>query len=266
MSESATAEAAYYSHTLNRRPSPQPEDSALESERARDPRLAAISAHSLLPALLPPEIRAHIYALAFGGNRVAVTCSAGCYCAGTHTGPYRAEHRWLLQGLPGGSAGRMDAQRGFVEQALWEVHCPRAWGEWVGKLREVGVLDAVRDVRVNVFETSLECWELDTRVLVGLRSVTFCPWQMGWTCDVPALEGSVELSDERVMPLVRKKLETMAGYGWVWEMVNLGREKRGGWKVYFLLPVRYLYEVARDRKRWQLKVSFLSLLIFSLSE
>lgn len=188
MAESATADATYYAyaHTLTHRPA---SPSALESERARDPRLPAISAR--LATALPPEIRAHIWDLAFGGNRVAVTARSGCFCAGEQRGPWRAEHRWLLglgQGKAAGEgegeeeglvATRRDAVRAFVERALWEVHCPKAWEEWVGTMRRAGVLGCVRDVRVNVFETSRECWEVDTGVLTGLRSLTFTPWQKG---------------------------------------------------------------------------------------
>lgn len=255
MAESATADASYYAYTLTHRPA---SPSTLESERARDPRLPAISAR--LATALPPEIRAYIYELAFGGNRVAVTASSGCYCAGQQRGPWRAEHRWLLAlGEVKGEGmveTRRDAVRGFTERALWEVHCPGAWEEWVGVMRRAGVLGSVRDIGVNVFELSRECWEVQTGLLEGLRSVTFCPWQKGWTLDVAALEGSEELSDQNMMPLVRNILETKAGYGWMWEMVKMGREERGGWKLYFLLPVRYLHEVSRERKRWQLKVCF----------
>lgn len=62
------------------------------------------------------------------------------------------------------------------------------------------------------------------------------------------------LSDERLVPLASNCLQTKPGYGWAWEMLKLGREKRGGWKLHFLLPMRYLHEVSQGRKRWQLKV------------
>jgi hypothetical protein len=244
MAETATAEATYYSHTLTHRP----HSPTLESERDRDPRLADITIQLLT---LPAEIRSHIYALAFGGNRVAVTCKAGCFCASSHTGRYRAEHRWLLNLTTG--AVRQDAQRGFVSQALWEIHCPSAWKLFVESMQSIGALDSVRHVRANVFETSNDPCVVDTAVFASLRSVTFCPWQKGWTCDIPEPEGSSELSNEKVMPKVREILATKAGYQWVWDMVKVGRKERGGWKIYFLLPIRYL--ISADRKRWQMRVS-----------
>jgi hypothetical protein len=246
MSETATADATYYSHTLTHRP----HSPTMESSRDRDTRLTAITSKLLS---LPLEIRSHIYALTFSGNRVAVTCHSGCYCASMTTGRYRAEHRWLLHLTSG--AVRLDAQRGFVSQAWWEIHCPSAWEVFVQRLRVAGAERWVRHVRTNVFETSPEPWVVRTGDLAGLRSVTFCPWQKGWSCDVPALQGSLELSDEMMMPKVKEMLRTKAGYEWVWEMVKLGREERGGWKVHFLFPIRYLHEVTRDRKRWQLRVS-----------
>lgn len=244
MAETATAEATYYSHTLTRRP----HSPALESERERDPRLADITARLLT---LPGEIRSHIYALTFGGNRVAVTCRTGCYCASAQTGGYRAEHRWLLSLTKG--AVRQDAQRGFVSQTLWEIHCPSAWKAFVESMSSVGAMDWVRHVRANVFETSHEPCVVDTAVFGGLRSVMFCPWQKGWTCDIAEVEGSIELSDERMIPRVREVLAKKAGYQWVCDMLSLGRQHRGGWKIYFLFPVRYL--ISADRKRWQLRVS-----------
>ena len=246
MAETATAEATYYSHTLIRR-SPLP----FMPPSDRDPRLAPITAKLLT---LPPEIRQLIYHYAFHGNRVAVTCRSGCYCPSNKTGRYRAEHHWVLELSKAGGKDaavlkpvRQDAQRGFVAEALWEVHCLSAWQLFEARMRQLRATASVKHVQVTVFETSREGWVVGTGAFQRLRSVTFCPWQKGWTCDVRAQLGSPELGDVAMMPRVRNVLETKSGYDWVWKMVSIGPEGRGGWKVYFLLPVRYLVATSNDR-------------------
>jgi hypothetical protein len=244
MSETATAEAGYYSHTLTHREYYPP------APYKPDPRLTDISANLLS---LPTELRAYIYHLAFHGNRVAVTSRVGCYCASTHTGRYRDDHHWLLN-LPAGSAVRNDAQRGFVAETLWEVHCPAAFDVFVRVMRRARALDSVRHLLVNVFDTSTESWVVQTERFSQLRSVTFAPWQKGWTIDVPALLGTEEMSDRKVMEKVRAVVDTKHGYGFVRDCLQKGRHGRGGWTCHFLFPIRYLSRFSAAKRSWALKV------------
>ncbi len=238
MVESVTAET--YFHTLNARPYYFPFDS-----RDRDPRLPIISSRLLQ---LPPEIRNRIYVLSFSGSRVAVTAGNGCYCASDTTGPYRADHKWLLTGLSG--RVRQDAQCAFIRVAMWELHCIAAFSLFLRRLRILGALSYVRHIRINVFETSREHWELPLDELPSLRTITFAPWQKGWTIDIAEKEGSAELSDSNVMEKVYDVLGYKDGYEPVRSLITGPRD----FKVFFVFPIRYLLPGEARLKRWQLKV------------
>ena len=239
MAESATAETAYF-HTLNARSYFFPFDS-----RDRDPRLPKISSQLLQ---LPPEIRHRIYELAFDGNRVAITSRNGCYCASETTGPYRADHKWLLTELTG--RVRQDAQRAFVKLALWELHCVSAFTLFLTQMERLGALSCVRHIRINVFETSRERWELPLDQLPFLRSITFAPWQKGWTIDIPEQDGSEKLSDSSIMDKVYHVLGYKDGYEPVRSLIVRPRN----FKVFFVFPIRYLLSGEGRLKRWQLKI------------
>jgi hypothetical protein len=238
MAESATAETAYF-HTLNARPFFFPLDS-------RDPELANITSQLLQ---LPPEIRFRIYELAFGGNRVAVTARQGCYCASDTTGSYRADHTWLLTEVSG--RVRQDAQYAFIKLAMWELHCMTAFDLFLKRMRLLNALQYVRHIRVNVFETSREHWELPLDQLPCLRTVTFSPWQKGWTVDIPEREGSEALSDSSVMTKVHEVLGYKDGYQPVKDLISSDRSFR----VFFVFPIRYLLPGISGLRRWQLKAS-----------
>ena len=238
MVESAAAET--YVHTLNARPYFFPFDN-----RDRDARLSKISSQLLQ---LPPEIRNKIYGLAFSGNRVAVTASNGCYCASPTTGPYRADHKWLLTELPG--RVRQDAQRAFINLAMWELHCIAAFNVFLRRMRILNALHCVRHIRTNVFETSREHWELPLHELPSLRTITFAPWQKGWTIHIPERDGSEQLSDFNIMEKVYDVLGYKDGYEPVRSLITGPRN----FKVFFVFPIRYLLPSEARLKRWQLKV------------
>ncbi len=237
MTESATAETAYF-HTLNARAYYFPSD--------RDKRLEAVSANLLN---LPAEIRARIYDLAFNGNRVAVSSGSGCYCASDGTGPYREDHRWLLTNATG--RVRQDAQYAFIKRAIWELHCEGAFKLFLARMNALGALSEVRHIRVSVFETSREYWQLPLEKLPHLRSVTFAPWQKGWTIDVPAKDGSDQLTDASIIEKVRDLMAYKDGYEPVRDLIASQRS----YIIYFVFPIRYLLPGKVLPYRWQLKVS-----------
>ena len=242
MTESATAETAYF-HTLNARPFFLPLD---HSER--DPRLSKISSQLLR---LPVEIRYRIYELAFHDNRVAVTAANGCYCASDTTGPYRFDHRWLLTEISG--PVRRDAQHAFIKLAMWELHCLSAFRLFLKRIAALNALEHVRHIRINVFETSRERWQLPLEQLPSLRSITFAPWQKGWTIDVPETEGLPALSDASIMEKVHDVLNYKDGYGPVRDLMTSQRD----FKIYFVFPIRFLQpgpQMESRLQRWQLKI------------
>ena len=244
MSESATADSVYYSPTLNARPSYVPADKP-------DPRLEKISTRILD---LPLEVRSYIYQIGFSNNRVAVTSQGGCFCVTSTTGPNREEHQWLLKTVMG--KVRQDAQLAFVREAFWELHCPAAFDLFVHRMQALRTITEVRHIRLNVFDTSRESWHAPLHIFGGLRSVTFSPWQKGWTIDVPARDGMEQMTDAAVMERVREALMRKDGYGFVRELMQKNRHDRGGWKLYFLFPIRYLLP-EKSKGKWQLRVSVL---------
>jgi hypothetical protein len=201
---------------------------------------------------LPPEIRSEIYEYAFSGNRVEVTSSNGCYCSSTTRGPHFTEHRWLLR-IASGQV-RQDAQLAFIRNALWQLHCSAAVDCFVEKMLIIGGLPQVRHIRINVFETSKEPWELPVAHFPGLQDITFGPWQNGWTIDVPATEGSDQLTDYRLMEKLDHILREKVGYGTIRDAVQ--RREDRGFKMYFVFPIKYLLpRKSLPHPRWQLKVS-----------
>ena len=247
MSETATAEAEYYSHTLTHRPL------VPVSRYEPHPQLFLITLQLLT---LPSEIRARIYHFAFRGNRVAVTSKTGCYCATTTKGPYSDDHHWMLS-LPGGGKLRQEVQKAFAREAFWEIHCENAFGEFTRTLRALspGYLGQVRHLKINIFDTSVDSWNVDLSVFApGLKDVTFGLWQVGWTIDVPAKEGEPGMSDGAITQKVTHVVDTKAGYGYLRDCLRMGRASRGGWKCYFLFPIRYQVDNF-GKVRWQLKVS-----------
>ncbi len=222
MAESATAESAYF-HTLTARPYFFPAET-------RDKRLSEIIAR--LPDL-PPEIRLKIFEYAFRGNRVAVTAEMGCYCASKNTGPYRPDHQWLLKSPPAQVRG--EAQRTFVQTAMWELHCKRAMSTFVGRMTALRYLDEIRHVRLNVFELELD-WRLDVTVFPKLQSVTFAPWQKGWTIVIPEYDGSERLSDEHIMPKVWQVLRTKEGYD---PVMQAYKDNSRPYEMYFVFPIQF---------------------------
>ena len=234
--ESATAETAYF-HTLNARAYYFPSD--------QDKRLKDVSEHLLE---LPAEIRARIYDLAFDSNRVAVSASTGCYCASDGTGPYREDHRWLLTDTTGRL--RQDAQLAFIKRAIWEVHCSAAFEPFLVRMGKLGGLSQIRHLRVSVFEeTSGKHWSLPLDQLSNLKSLTFAPWQKGWTIDVAAKDGSDQLTDAAVMVKVKELMKYKHGYGPVTDLI----ETRRGYYIHFVFPIRYLLPGKVLPYRWQLK-------------
>jgi hypothetical protein len=242
MSESATAETAYF-HTLTARPYFFP------SYEDPDKRLSEVVAR--LPEL-PAEIRHKIFEHAFIGNRVAVTSRHGCYCASETTGPYRADHRWLLKHAPSGLVKR-EAQCVFIQTAMWELHCQSAMDALSTRMKLPNGMQHIRHIRLNVFE--LEAGpKIDLSRFSKLNSVTLCPWQKGWTIDVPEQAHSEALSDDNVMSRVWHKLESMPGYVPVLETFQDTTNRK--YKMYFVFPIRFHLPVhAHDRlPRWQLRV------------
>ncbi|KPI42354.1 uncharacterized protein AB675_9560 [Cyphellophora attinorum] len=250
MSETATAEAAYYEHTLTHRPLDP------VSRYTPHPGLAQITSKLLT---LPAEIRARIYHHAFQGNRVAVTSVRGCYCGSVATGPYRDDLNWMLK-LPRWGELSYEVRRAFIGEALWEIHCEKAFEAFVARFRYLSngndaLLRQVRHIKVNVFEIIRESWLVETNVFgPALRSITFGPWQKGWTIDVPnAVESPDELSDEKLMVRVTHAINTKHGYGFLKEAWEKGRVQRGGWKALFLFPIRYHVKQKDGKKRWQMQ-------------
>jgi len=239
MSESAVAESAYY-HTLNARPYLYPVDS-------RDKRLQKVVARLLE---LPAEIRRKIFEDAFNANRVAVTAKSGCYCFSDATGPYHAEHQWLVRAdLP--DQVRQEAQRVFVETAMWELHCQQAFTAFVSRMTALHTLNNVRHVRMNVFEIESQ-WKLNLEYFPKLLTATFSPWQKGWTIDVPEQADSELLSDVNVMDRVWRVLESKEGYGPVRDAFKQPRRFR----IHFVFPIRYLLpgKTGFGSPLWQLSV------------
>ncbi|KIX99912.1 uncharacterized protein Z520_04549 [Fonsecaea multimorphosa CBS 102226] len=243
MSESAVAETSYF-HTLTARPYFFP---LVES---RDARLADVISRL---TMLPAEIRWDVFAHAFRGNRVAVTAKSGCYCFSDATGPYRADHQWLLRSAPPGQV-RREAQRVFIQMAMWELHCQRALQSFVNRMKTLHSLEYVRHVRLNVFEQLEATWELDLDTFPNLRTVTFAPNPKGWTITVPQRAGSEELSDANVMLKVWHVLESRDGYGPVREAYE--QKASRAYRMFFVFPIRFhLPETSRDGSpRWQLSV------------
>jgi hypothetical protein len=255
-SETATAEAEYYSHTLtylDKRRGPTPVDRP-------DPRLASVTAELLS---LPAEIRATIYDLVFDQNRVTVTAREGCFCGSSaaYEHGYGSEHVWLLRhpALYADAKSlelRRDVLGAFVSRARWEVHCAEAWKLFTIKMSACGMLNSVHHVQVNVFEPSVDTWTLPTEKFQQLRTITFSPWQKGWTIDVPAQEGHKDMSDESLMLRVRHAISTKPGYEYLRMMMEQGVQRRGGWKCFFLFPIRFHFKWTKTgRPRWQLRVS-----------
>ena len=250
MAESALADASFYtsqyeqhySHTLTSRPVPLP-----------TPYHNGISTIASDLSTLPSELRTQIYTYLFSTLRIAVTSSTGCYCATSTTGRYHAPEKWLLS-VSTASSIRIDAQRALTALALWEIHCPAAFDSFVARMRLLNVLHLVRRVRINVFETpSPPTPEL--HVCTGLREVTFSPWQKSWTIDVPAKEGSGELTDERVLARLMTNLKGKKEYAVVMDVVDRReRWKDREWTVGFVFAVRYLLPGKVLPYRWQLKV------------
>jgi hypothetical protein len=244
MSESATAETAYF-HTLSARPYFFPVE-------AKDLRLAAINDHLLD---LPPEIRFRIYQFAFTENRVVVTSSQGCYCASESTGPYRSDHRYLVKDTTGPL--RQDAQHAFTSLVLWEIHCASAFNQFVNRMQYLDALTSVRHLRINVFETSRQYWHLPFDKFPHLTTVTFSPWQKGWTIDIAAPEGSPELSDSAVLERLLHMLKHTAGYQPVLDLVSSPTSR--SFKILFVFPIRFKSpsenpEVCVSAWRWQLRI------------
>lgn len=239
MSESAVAESGYF-HTLNARPYFFPTET-------RDKRLLDVVSHL---SDLPAEIRWRIFDHAFHGNRVAVTAKAGCYCFSDTTGPYRADHQWLLQStLP--RQVRREAQWAFIQGAMWELHCQQALKSFVDRMLALRSLDQVRHVRLNVFEVDLR-WELNLETFSKLRTATFSPWQKGWTIDIPEQANSELLSDANVMVKVWHVLESKDGYD---PVLRAFRQPRS-YNMYFVFPIRFhLPEKTQSGSpRWQLRI------------
>ena len=236
MAESSTAETAYF-HTLNAR--------AYYFPSEKDKRLGAVTANLLK---LPSEIRDRVYDLAFNGNRVAVSSSTGCYCASDGTGPYREDHKWLLTGLTGRM--RQDAQDAFIKRAIWELHCEAAFKLFLTKMTSLGALSEIRQIRVSVFETSRKYWRLPLDKLPNLKSVTFAPWQKGWTIDIPAKDGSDQLNDASIMEKVRNLMVYKDGYEPVRDLIASARQ----YSIHFIFSIRYLLPGKVLPYRWQLKV------------
>ena len=121
-------------------------------------------------------------------------------------------------------------------------------------MRRLNLLHLVRRVRINVFETpSPPTPEL--HLFAGMREVTFSPWQKSWTIDVPAKEGSGELTDERVLARLMTSLKGKQEYAVVMDVVERReRWEKREWRVGFVFAVRYLLPGKVLPYRWQLKV------------
>ncbi|KAJ9610344.1 hypothetical protein H2200_005121 [Cladophialophora chaetospira] len=222
MAESATAEATYF-HTLNARPYFFPTET-------RDKRLQDIVSRL---TELPPELRLKIFESAFRGNRVAVTAEWGCYCASKSTGPYRADHQWLLKSPPSQIKG--EATRLFVQTAMWEIHCKQAMKTFTARMTTLGYLAEVRHIRLNVYELDIT-WKLVLSMFPRLQSATFSPWQKGWTIVVPETAESEDLSDENVISKVWRALDTVEAYNPVRQAYG---DKSRPYKMYFVFPIRF---------------------------
>jgi hypothetical protein len=238
MAESAEAETAS-THTLTARPCSYP---IVDKDR----RLQAVTDNLLK---LPAEIRSKIYDLAFDGNRVAVSASNGCYCASDATGPYQEDHRWLLKTVK--DRVQQDAQSAFIRRAVWELHCEAAFKFFIAKMAALKALSEVRHIRVSVFETSREYWYLPLHKLPQLKSVTFAPWQKGWTIDVAAKDGSDQLTDASIMQKVKDVMCYKDGYEPVRDLIHSQRQ----YTIHFVFPIRYLLPGKVLPYRWQLRVS-----------
>ncbi|ETI25592.1 hypothetical protein G647_02366 [Cladophialophora carrionii CBS 160.54] len=247
-----------HSHTLTARPYMFPPET-------RDPRLSAVVSRL---SDLPAEIRLSIFEHAFRGNRVAVTAQSGCYCASSTTGPYRADHQWLLKLNTASSSSptswrqlQGEAQRAFVQIALWELHCKRAMVAFVRRMAMLRYLGEVRHLRLSVDEVEVEVnvdaevahdhtdartdvdlhvydnvWnpQRDLVVFPNLRSVTFAPWEKGWTITIPERLGSRPLWDENVMPRMWRVLESKEAYRPLRETFA---DKTRGYTLYFVFPI-----------------------------
>ena len=244
MAESATAERAYF-HSLTARPylfPTEPRDKRLPNivSRLRD---------------LPAEIRWKIFEYAFRGNRVAVTAEWGCYCASKTTGPYRADHQWLLQRPPPQVVG--EAQRAFIQTAMWELHCKQAMYAFMGKMTVLRRLNDIRHVRLNVYELDI-IWKLDLRVFPYLKTATFAPWQKGWTIVIPEQLDSEHLSDENVMLKVWRVLDSKDAYK---PVRRAFQDTMRLYQMYYVFPIRFHLppekskaHLSDSQPRWQLCV------------
>jgi hypothetical protein len=251
MSESAMADSAYYQHTLTAGPYFFP-----SSFEARDSRLAAIIARL---HTLPLEIRLRIFELAFQGNRVAVTTDAGCYCASSSTGPYRADHQWLLKLAP--REVRSEALRAFIRVAIWEVHCDSAVKAFVQRMKRLGYLDAIRHVRLNVYEEGGDRHvDLTSASFPKLRTTTFAPWQKDWTITIAGPASREHLSDQEALNRLWQVLDARAEYQ---PMKRLFEDRTRRWRMLFVFPVTCHVSPSGDkagcppdpkRPRWQLCV------------
>lgn len=222
MAELELAEDAYH-HTLTARPYLFPID-------GRDDRLAKIVSH--LPEL-PVEIRWRIYEHAFWSNRVFVSTTSGCYCASDSRGPYRADHQWLLNAdMP--TQVRHEARRAFVQLAIWEIHCQKALDVFTNRMTALRLVEGVRHVRLNVFEEELN-WELDLRPFRNLSTVTFSPWQKGWTLTIPAQADSELLTDGNISRLLWEVLLSKPAYNALLESLMQPRN----YATLFVFPIRY---------------------------
>ncbi|RMZ74826.1 hypothetical protein DV737_g5705, partial [Chaetothyriales sp. CBS 132003] len=154
-------------------------------------------------------------------------------------------------GIEGEAWGRVrqEAQDAFIMQAIWEIHCEGAFKLFLTRLGRLGSLSSVRHIRLNVFEISLERWHLPLEQLPNLKTVTFAPWQKGWTIDIPAKDGSEKLSDASVMENVRHVMLHKVGYEQVRDLIATQRE----YSIHFVFPIRYLLPDKVHPYRWQLK-------------
>ena len=242
MSESATAETAYF-HTLTARPYCFPTG-------PRNKHLADIVSRL---GDLPAELRWKILKYAFGGNRVAVTAKHACYCATETTGPYRADHQWLLQTPPPRVTG--EAQRAFIQTAMWELHCKQAMYTFIERMRALHYLNEIRHIRLNVYELD-PAWTLDLSVFPRLQTATFAPWQKGWTIVIPQQPDAEQLSDENVIEKVWYTLIFKKAYRPVRQAFE---DKSRTYKMFFVFPIRFHLssderspQLSGNQPRWQL--------------
>ena len=233
MTESATAESAYF-HTLTARPYFFPTET-------RDKRLSDIVTRL---TDLPAELRLKIFGFAFLGNRVAVTAEWGCYCASTTTGPYRADHQWLLKSPPPQVKG--EATRVFIRTAMWEIHCMQAMQAFIGKITALRYLNEIRHLRLNVYELE-HVWKLDLEAFPKLQSATFAPWQKGWTIVIPESADSEPLSDDNIMLKVWQVLNTKEAYDPVRQAF---RDKSRRHRMYFVFPIQFHLSPDEAKPQW----------------